>query len=76
AVGRNVSPWLGLPDGIRDIVAFAFHSADSDKRLPNAGDLLEALVRAPEIAAALAARQIDIDALIAEVRARIAERQN
>jgi ATP-dependent Clp protease ATP-binding subunit ClpA len=59
-----------LPEPARTVIAAAYTAATAGgKRAPNAGDLLSAVVSSlPEVAAAFAARKVDIASVIEEVR--------
>jgi hypothetical protein len=63
-------PWRILPEPVQSIVANAFRIAtDRGERRPSEADLLTALLLSSrETAAALAARGVDVHALIAEIR--------
>jgi ATP-dependent Clp protease ATP-binding subunit ClpA len=66
-------PWTDLPEPIRRIVEAAYLAARAaDRPIPGIADLFEAtLLSSPDVSAAFTAREIEIDALIADVRARL-----
>ncbi len=70
---QTMEPWRVLAEPTDGIVAAAYGRARAAGReVPNAADLFEAIVMAsPEIAAAMTSREIEIDALVADVRRRI-----
>jgi hypothetical protein len=67
---RAADPWQTLPDPTRTVVAGAFATAHRrNKTRPTQADLLSALVFSQhEIAAAFAARGVDVEAIVAELR--------
>jgi ATP-dependent Clp protease ATP-binding subunit ClpA len=69
---RN-EPWDDLPEPIRRVVEAAHLAARAAERpTPGLADLLEATILSSlEIAAAFTSREIEIDSLIADVRARL-----
>jgi ATP-dependent Clp protease ATP-binding subunit ClpA len=69
---RN-EPWDDLPEPIRRVVEAAHVAARGAGRpIPGLADLLEAtILSSPDVAAAFTSREIEIDALIADVRARL-----